>query len=292
MYQYDLFGECSEMPQSIVNVASVEQLSPFRYPGGKTWFIPQINKWMRSLHFTPKIFIEPFAGGGIVSLTVAKENLADRVIMVEIDDEIAAVWKTIFYGDVEWLINKIISFDMTVDNVNQVLAIDYVTNEEKAFKTIIKNRTFHGGILAKGSGLIKYGENGKGISSRWYPKTIAKRISHIKYFRHKITFIQANGMEIIRSNLANDDSIFFLDPPYTAGGKKAGNRLYNHHELDHKLLFSFCENINHFLMTYDISHEIEVLASQYDFEIKKIPMKNTHNIEMKEYVISRNLEWV
>jgi DNA adenine methylase len=291
MYQYDLFGERFENLQSVVNVASVQQLSPFRYPGGKTWFIPQIIKWMRSLHLTPEVFIEPFVGGGIVSLTVANENLADHVIMVEIDEEIAAVWKTIFYGDADWLINRIISFDMTIDNVNQILAIDYITDEEKAFKTIIKNRTFHGGILAKGSGLIKYGENGKGISSRWYPKTIAKRINHIKRLRDKITFLQANGMEIIKNNLANG-CIFFMDPPYTAGGKKAGNRLYNHHELDHKLLFSFCDNINHFLMTYDISNEIEMLAKQYNFEIKKIPMKNTHNIEMKEYIISKNLEWV
>jgi DNA adenine methylase len=291
MYQYDLFGEHSEMSQQIINVASVQQLSPFRYPGGKTWLIPQVHKWIRSLHFTPKIFIEPFAGGGIVSLTMANENLADHIIMVEIDDEIAAVWKTIFYGDVDWLINRILSFDMTIENVNYILSFDYVTNEEKAFKTIIKNRTFHGGILAKGSGLIKYGENGKGITSRWYPKTLVKRISHIKQFKNKITFIQANGMEIIRDNI-NTDTVFFFDPPYTAGGKRAGNRLYNHHELDHGLLFSLCDNIDYFLMTYDISNEIEILAKRYDFEIKKIPMKNTHNTEMKEYIISKNLEWI
>ena len=291
LYQYDIFGECREITQSIVNVASVQQLSPFRYPGGKTWLIPQIYKWMRSLLFTPEIFVEPFAGGGIVSLTVANENLADHVIMVEIDDDIAAVWKTIFYGDTDWLINRIISFDMTIDNVNQVLAIDYSANEEKAFKTIIKNRTFHGGILAKGSGLTKYGENGKGIASRWYPQTIAKRINHIKRLRNKITFMQANGMEIIKDNSANDN-VFFLDPPYTAGGKKAGNRLYNHHIVNHELLFSLCENINHFLMTYDISYEIEVLAKQHNLEIRKIPMKNTHNMKMKEYIISKNLDWV
>jgi DNA adenine methylase len=291
MYQYDLFGEHSEMAQQIINVASVQQLSPFRYPGGKTWLIPQVHKWIRSLHFTPEVFIEPFAGGGIVSLTMANENMADHIIMVEIDDEIAAVWKTIFYGDVDWLINRILSFDMTIENVNYILAFDYVTNEEKAFKTIIKNRTFHGGILAKGSGLIKYGENGKGITSRWYPKTLVKRISHIKQFKNKITFIQANGMEIIKDNL-NTDIVFFFDPPYTAGGKRAGNRLYNHHELDHGLLFSLCDNIDYFLMTYDISNEIEILAKRYDFKIKKIPMKNTHNTEMKEYIISKNLEWI
>jgi prophage tail gpP-like protein len=45
-------------------------------------------------------------------------------------------------------------------------------------------------------------------------------------------------------------------------------------------------------MTYDISNEIEILAKRFDFEIKKIPMKNTHNMEMKEYIISKNLEWI
>jgi len=211
--------------------------------------------------------------------------------MVEIDDEIAAVWKTIFYGDVEWLINSIISFNMTIDNVNRILSVEYMSNEEKAFKTIIKNRTFHGGILAKGSGIIKYGENGKGITSRWYPKTLAKRLNHIKQFRNKITFIHTDGMEVINENL-NNNCIFFFDPPYTAGGKKAGNRLYNHYELDHELLFAFCDKINCFLMTYDISYEIEVLAKRYNFEIKKIPMKNTHNAKMKEYIISKRIEWL
>jgi DNA adenine methylase len=290
-YQYNLFENSVETQQRVVNVASVQQLSPFRYPGGKTWLIPQIHKWIQSIQFKPTVFIEPFAGGGIVSLTVANENLADHVIMVEIDDEIAAVWKTIFSGDADWLINRILSFDMTVKNVNQILTAEYTTVEEKAFRTIVKNRTFHGGILAKGSGLIKYGENGKGITSRWYPQTLAKRLSYIKKFKNKITFIQADGMDIIRNNL-DERVVFFFDPPYTAGGKKAGSRLYNYCELDHEQLFSFCNNINCFLMTYDISSEIEFLAKKYELEIKEIPMKNTHNVKMKEYIISNNLKWV
>jgi hypothetical protein len=45
-------------------------------------------------------------------------------------------------------------------------------------------------------------------------------------------------------------------------------------------------------VTYDISPEIEFLAKKYEFEIKEIPMKNTHNVKMKEYIISNNLKWV
>jgi len=31
---------------SIINVASVPQRSPFRYPGGKTWLIPTVRQWL------------------------------------------------------------------------------------------------------------------------------------------------------------------------------------------------------------------------------------------------------
>ena len=76
---------------SIVNVASVPQRSPFRYPGGKTWFVPHLRDWLQSLRKRASVFVEPFAGGGIASLTVAMENLADRVVMAELDSNVAAV---------------------------------------------------------------------------------------------------------------------------------------------------------------------------------------------------------
>ncbi len=37
-YQLSLFTD--ERLPGIVNVASVPQRSPFRYPGGKTWLVP------------------------------------------------------------------------------------------------------------------------------------------------------------------------------------------------------------------------------------------------------------
>jgi len=74
----------------VVNVASVPQRSPFRYPGGKTWLIPLIRKWLRQQPSRPAELIEPFAGGGIVSLTAAFERLCEQVTMVELDDQVAA----------------------------------------------------------------------------------------------------------------------------------------------------------------------------------------------------------
>src|SRR5438132_3806358 len=82
-------------PTEPVNVASVPQRSPFRYPGGKTWLIPYIRSWLAAKDTLRSLLIEPFAGGGIVGLTAGFERLADHVILVENDSNVAAVWHTI-----------------------------------------------------------------------------------------------------------------------------------------------------------------------------------------------------
>ncbi len=89
------------------------------------------------------------------------------------------------------------------------------------------------------------------------------------------------------------DAVFFIDPPYTAGGKRAGSRLYTHSEIDHDKLFSLCEKLRgDFLMTYDNAEEVRALAEQHGFETKPVAMKNTHHAEMDELLIGRNLDWV
>jgi hypothetical protein len=136
-----------------VNVASVPQRSPFRYPGGKTWLVPILRAWLRSLPQSSGLFLEPFAGGGIASLTVAFERLAGHVIMAETDEGVAAVWKTILNGQGEWLAQEILRFELTAANVRQALAEDSngsaVSLRRRAFLTLLRNRVQRGGILKR-----------------------------------------------------------------------------------------------------------------------------------------------
>jgi DNA adenine methylase len=236
----------------VVNVASVPQRSPFRYPRGKTWLIPIFRHWIASLGFKPEYLIEPFAGGGTFGLTALCEGLTKKILLVELDQEIAAVWRTLVAGDGDWLAKRILSFELTLDNVRSELSVKCKSTKEQAFQTILKNRTYHGGILAEGSGLLKYGENGKGIASRWYPQTLAKRIRNLSLVRHRLEFIEGDGFEVLKKFKTRKDVIFFIDPPYTAGGKKAGSRLYTHSEIDHPQLFKACAHLKgNFLLTYD-----------------------------------------
>jgi len=281
-----------EMPKP-VNVASVPQRSLFRYPGGKTWFVPTFRHWITTMYPKPKILVEPFAGGGIISLTALFENLVQKAVMVELDDEIAAVWESIVKGDAEWLANRILTFELSREAViNEIKRLPH-TQKEKAFQTILKNRTFHGGILAEGSGFLKYGENGKGIRSRWYPATIAKRILNLNHIAGRIDFRCYNGLKVMQEFANRHDTIYFIDPPYTAGGKKAGKRLYKHYDLDHEHLFTVCETLKgDFLMTYDNAEEVKIMARSHGFQMRLIPMTNTHHATMEELVIGRDLSWM
>jgi DNA adenine methylase len=181
--------------------------------------------------------IEPFAGGGIVSLTAACESLVDssacakgdRVTMVEKDRDVAAVWRVILNGGAEWLAESIVNFQLTAESARE--AIDWANNslEDRAFATIIKNRVNRGGILADGASFIKNGENGKGIT-RWYPETLKRRILAIEQVKHKINFIEGDGFEICKQNTSNRNTVYFIDPPYI----KAGGRLYHHSIIEHK----------------------------------------------------------
>ena len=109
--------------------------------------------------------------------------------MVELDAQVAAVWETILDGDADWLCRSDFEF-LTYPSNPPKAEFARKTNSVRdlAFQTILKNRTSHGGILAEGAGVLKHGENGKGIHSRWYPQTIARRIQVIPSVSSRLQF--------------------------------------------------------------------------------------------------------
>lgn len=281
--------------EQIVNVATVRQRSPFRYPGGKTWLVPRVRRWLAGLpEARRREFVEPFAGGAIVGLSVAFEELAEHVTLVELDDQVAAVWETVISENQgEWLAGQIVNFDLTPDNVNVLLTKDALSLRERALQTIVKNRINRGGILAPGAGKVKQGENGKGLASRWYPQTLRKRILDIASIRDRLTFIHGDGLETIRQKARREDAVFFIDPPYTAAGKRPGRRLYVHADLDHAALFRLAQDLaGDFLMTYDNVEAIKALAQEHGFDVQAVAMKNTHHARQTELLIGRDLGWL
>lgn len=290
MRQEDFFGgtPATSDVRKAVNVASVPQRSPFRYPGGKTWFVPDLRRWLLGIK-KPRLLIEPFAGGAIAGLTAAFEDLADHVILVEKDPQVAAVWRTILGGDAEWLANRILRFELSISSAEEALSVEGNDDREVGFQTVLRNRINHGGILAAGSGMLRKGEAGKGIASRWYPETLARRIRAIDSIRSKLTFIEGDALEVIAEHKRQKTTAYFIDPPYTAGtgGKRAGKRLYTHNVLDHEKLFKLAASIRgKFLMTYDDDAEVLELAEKNGLRVCKVPMRGTHHRDTLELVIT------
>jgi DNA adenine methylase len=273
---------------SVVNVASVPHRSPFRYPGGKTWLVPLIRKWLTSLSEQPNTLGEPFCGGAIVGLSTLFEGLVKRLILVELDDDVAAVWETMLNGNARELVAKIAGFVLTRESVEDALNADPRASLDRAFVTILRNRVQRGGILAPGASLMKDGEAGHGIASRWYPQTLQGRIEAIHSRRSAIRFIHGDGMASLRHNAHRKDMVFFIDPPYTV----AGHRLYAHSDINHEELFRIASQLQgDFLMTYDEAEPIGELAQRFGFDVHSVPMKNTHHRVMHELLIGRDLSW-
>lgn len=272
----------------VVNVAAVPQRSPLRYPGGKTWLVPHIREWLQATK--PEILIEPFAGGAIVSLTAVMEGLVPRVVMVERDRDVAAFWRAAIESG-PTLSRWVRQFELTHASLGQLANDPPRTVEEHGFRTLVLNRTRRGGILAAGASFSRLGENGKGVRSRWYPETLASRLTAIAEYAEQITFLEGDGMKILPTLMHGwgRKAAVFIDPPYTAaGGKRAGTRLYTHWQINHGALFNMLtEQESNFLMTYDASPEIIGLVKKHGLHGAYLSMKNTHHNRLPELVITQ-----
>ena len=239
---------------------------------------------------TPSQLIEPFAGGAVVSLTAVMENLAQRAVMAELDQDVAAFWKAALHHNEE-LRTMVKEFVLTRDSIEGLALQRPESVVGWGFRTLVLNRTRRGGILANGAALTRDGENGKGLKSRWYPETTNKRLSAVSRYSDRILFRETDGLGLLEETLDNagPETVVFADPPYTAGGKRAGIRLYNENTVDHQRLFSILSSSRvQFLMTYDKSPEVLSLVKNHCFHAVEVQMKNTHHAKVTEIVITRD----
>lgn len=263
-------------------------LSPFRYPGGKSWLRAKILAWIRSLAVKPRLFLEAFAGGASASLAIAEVGIVDRVLMIERDPQVAAVWKVIFGDDYRKLIRLIQSFKMSRDAVLEVFSSHPRDTLETAFCCLLQNRVSRGGIIAEGAGILRNGENGRGLASRWYPETLVDRIERIHALSDRIRIRQGDGLTDIHRLREDDRVAVFADPPYTTPSKAPGRRLYRFGSIDHRLLFrELKRSAGSFLLTYHSCSEIRVLAHEHTFTMKRVAMRTTHHRRRFELLITR-----
>lgn len=275
--------------QTPENVARVKAKGLFRYPGGKTWLAPALLHLLRA--HPPTLFFEPFAGGAALTATVLDHTSA-RVWLNELDPAVVAVHRVVFSDRAPQLARRILDFDLTPERVREVLHESPRTELDRAFQTILKNRVNRGGILAPGAGLVRLGENGRGLRQRWYPETLAGRIAVLAAHRHRVTVTQGDALGILERTPFRPGTVIFVDPPYTAGAKSAGRRLYTHHTLDHVRLFQACANLGvPWVMTHEHDPQVMALAWEHHLTWRAVKMTSGHNVTARELVVARDLSW-
>ena len=98
---------------------------------GRLWLVPHIREWLAQTK--PTVLVEPFAGGGIVSLTAVMEGLVDRCIMIEIDHDVAAFWHVVL-RDGTTLAERVRQFKLTRERVNKLAGEGMHSLDEHGFR--------------------------------------------------------------------------------------------------------------------------------------------------------------
>ncbi len=268
-------------------------LSPLRYPGGKSWLIPNVEKWLTAIKATRRHrLVEPFAGGANVGLAMLARGKVGALTIVELDKRIAAFWKLVL-RDPEWLIRAIRNFTPTRKNLAERLGRNARRFRELGFQTLLKNRTSRGGVIAPRAGILKHGERKRGPFSRWYPDTLIKRVKRISELEDKIKLVHGDGLRILRERKKRTNDVYFVDPPYSFSSNGAGRRLYSHYEVPHEDLIKAVKKLRGpFLMTYDNDAAIHALAKKHKLSTSKIQMRSSHHANKKELLISSDLSGI
>ena len=177
---------------SIGREDSLRPLHVLRYPGGKKWLSPHISllsfafgryinlTYMDGtrgrIHLTPTFLIEPFAGGGVVGLSLLNNNLIKRLVLVEKDPRVAAFWKAAL-SDSRFA-DRVEKFRCTRKTVEDVCDNP---DRDRAFWTLVKNRCAAGGNLS--GGLMK------DVSCRWNGNVNAAALQKIRKLSPRIQIL-------------------------------------------------------------------------------------------------------
>ncbi len=249
-------------------------LSLLRYPGGKRWMLPYARRFAEVNR--PKVFLEPFAGGAVVGMSLLASNAIKHLVMVEKDARVAAFWREALTS--QSFAKRVEAFKCTRRNVERICE-----GEQDAFWVLVKNRCSFAGVL-DGAGLMRKGD-GRGVASRWNRKVLGDNLRQVCSLRNRVVLIEGDGVQALEGWKQGA----FIDPPYLG----AGSSLYRHWKVDPgKLMKTLTTISGPWFATYDPISIVENLAKVYEFSTRRVMVWACRGYAYKpELIIGRNLDW-
>lgn len=242
-------------------------ISPLRYPGGKLKVVDYIKRLYEVNDLCGGVYIEPYAGGASVALSLLFEGYANKIKINDIDRSIYAFWHSVL-EETESLCRMIkdTPVTMTTWKVQHELQAHKaeVNLLELGFSTFFLNRTNRSGIL---SGGVIGGKEQKGeykIDARYNKEKLIKRIETIASMQHKIDLTSMDAISLIKryKRTPTSKTLVYLDPPYFVKGRDLYLNYYESE--DHR---EIADTIKRFkgkwLISYDAAPFIKELYNDY-----------------------------
>lgn len=237
-HNYFLILEDKTRQETLIPYSTIKfkkQLSPLRYPGGKSKLVNLIYQYINKDN--SKHFYSAFCGGASVELAFLEAGVINHLHLNDLDFGVYSLFWSIL-NIPEILIEQI---NNTVPTRNlffkaqEIIKNDYreVDMVDAAWALLLVNRLAYSGIVKAYPLGGKKGSQ-KQLLSRWNPKTLEKRIMTIHSMRDKITLYNQDAITFIEEAYWTSNSTIFIDPPYVEKGEKLYHLYYqkdNHIEL-------------------------------------------------------------
>ena len=241
-------------------------VSPLRYPGGKLKVVDYIKKMFEVNDLMDGTYIEPYAGGASVALTLLFSEYASRIRINDIDRSIYAFWHSVL-EETEGLCRLITDTPVTMETWAQQREVQVRKKDaellELGFSTFFLNRTNRSGIL---SGCVIGGKEQTGkwkIDARYNKKDLIERIESVAEYGDRIELTSMDAVALIKHIRRPSEKTFcYLDPPYYVKGRDLYLNYYN--DDDHRAIAKAIKKYKgKWIISYDAVPFISDLYKEY-----------------------------
>ncbi len=267
--------------------------SPLRYPGGKNKVSGFIKNIVKKNNLEGGVYVEPYAGGASVALSLLIDGRVSDVIINDFDRSIYAFWYCVL-NKTDDFCEKINKTPITIGTWYKQKRIQNKKNKESlfdlGFSTFFLNRANRSGIISGGP-IGGFKQKGKWkIDSRFNKKDLIRRIRKIAEHKKQIKIYNLDAIRLIKNiskNLPKKTLIYF-DPPYYIKGKKLYVNYYTHK--DHVLVAKTVKNISKpkWIVSYDNVKAITDLYKKYNKRVYDLPYSVVNGTMGKEVMFFSN----
>lgn len=242
--------------------------SPLRYPGGKSRLAGFIRLVIQNLNIDDCTYVEPFAGGAGVALSLLLDGTVDRVVINDYDKAVYSFWRAV-KNEPAKLIERIKTTPITIEewhkqkeiyNAARSYSVDY------AFATLFLNRTNRSGILNAGP-IGGYSQAGEWkMDVRFDKEALISKIEAIAEDKDSITVYNKDIISLLRNYTyrLEGNLFFYFDPPYYNKGQKLYKNFFE--PMDHERIRDVIieEVTAPWIITYDDVAQIELLYDGFE----------------------------